>query len=160
MNRHYRAAPAAWIFIGGISNFPWLFVWADSVHGFIVTDWLFAILLSCMGLVWLFRFRITITQTELIFRSLMHGTQRVKHGEIKKIHLAWKLWRTTRPPFRLVVERRDDKKPMEINAKVFSREAIDAVLDLGARVAEADDDGLRDGIIMKSLRDGRRRHDK
>lgn len=48
-------------------------------------------------------------------------------------------------------------KGLDINAKVFSRAAIDAVLDLGAHVAEADDGGLRGGIVLKSLRDWKQR---
>jgi hypothetical protein len=60
---------------------------------------------------------------------------------------------------RLVIEPRDnsDAREMDINAKVFSREAIDALLDLGARVAEVDDGGLRDGIVMRSLRGWKKR---
>jgi hypothetical protein len=30
---NYRADLPAWIFVGGLSNFPWLIVWADAVHG-------------------------------------------------------------------------------------------------------------------------------
>jgi hypothetical protein len=59
----------------------------------------------------------------------------------------------------LIVEPREGKKMKElaINAKVFSRAAIDAVLDVGAQVAKSDDGGLRDGIVLKTLRDWKRR---
>lgn len=156
----YRADLPAWIFIGGLSCFPWLIVWANAMHGI---DWVslsIAIIVSGLCLAWLISFRIVITQTELIFRSLFRGRQSIKHDEIKKVRLAWKFWRTRKGPLRLIVEPRDGgniKKELDINAKVFSRAAIDAVLDLGARVAEADDGGLRDGIVLKSIRDWKQR---
>jgi hypothetical protein len=56
---------------------------------------------------------------------------------------------------RVIVESHDGNKRLDINAKVFSRVAIDAVLDFGKRVAEADDGGLLEGIVLKTLR-GRR----
>ncbi len=61
---------------------------------------------------------------------------------------------------RLVIEPRDDSgvRELDINAKVFPRAAIDAVLDLGARVAEADDGELRDGIVMRTLREWKQDH--
>jgi hypothetical protein len=68
--KQFRADLPAWIFIGGLSNFPWLIVWADAVHGFRLMDWLVAITTSGFALAWLFSFRIIITPTELIFRSL------------------------------------------------------------------------------------------
>jgi hypothetical protein len=60
---------------------------------------------------------------------------------------------------RLIVEPREgiQKRELDINAKVFSRAAINAILDLGARVAEADDGGLREGIVLKTLRGWKRR---
>lgn len=155
MIKQYRADLPAWIFIGGLTFFPWLIVWADSVNGFNLTGWLFATFTSAYGFTWLISFQIVITPTELIFRSLFQGRQSIKFDEIKKVRLAWKLWRTGKGPWRLVVEPRENsarKKALDINAKVFSRAAIDAVLDLGARVAETDDGGLRDGIVMKALR--------
>ena len=64
-----------------------------------------------------------------------------------------------RGPMRLIIEPRENSKvhQLDINAKVFSQKAIDAVLELGARVAEADDGGLRDGIVLKSLRGWKQR---
>jgi hypothetical protein len=155
--KQFRADLPAWIFIGGLSNFPWLIVWADAVHGFRPTDWLVAIAISGFALTWLFSFRIIITPTELIFRSLFQGKQRIKHDEIKKVRLAWKFWRSRKSPLRLIVESREGNKELSINAKVFSRAAIDAVLDLGKRVGEADDGGLLDGIVLKTLRDQKQR---
>lgn len=155
----YRADLPAWIFIGGLSIFPWLIVWADAVHGIDLTALAVAIIASVFGFAWLISFRIVITPTELIFRSLFRGKQSIGHDEIKKVRLSWKLWRSRKSPMRLIVEPREggQKRELDINAKVFSRAAIDAVLDLGARVAEADDGGLRDGIVSKSLRDWKQR---
>jgi hypothetical protein len=156
----YRADLPVWILIGGLSCFPWLIVWVNAMHGI---DWVslsVAFIISGFCFAWLISFRIVITKTELIFRSLFRGNQRIKHDEIKKVRLAWKFWRTRKGPLRLIVEPREDsemKKQLDINAKVFSRAAIDAVLDLGARVAEADDGGLRDGIILKTWHDSKKR---
>jgi hypothetical protein len=155
--KKFRADLPAWIFIGGLSNFPWLIVWADAIHGFRLIDCFVAMAASGFALAWLFSFRIIITPTELIFRSLFRGKQRIKHDEIKKVRLAWKFWRSRKSPSRLIVEPRAGNKGLDINAKVFSRAAIVAVLDLGKRVAEADDGGLLDGIVLKTLQDRRHR---
>jgi hypothetical protein len=156
----YRATLPAWIFVGGISCFPWLIVWADAVHGVDLVALSIAIAVSGFGFAWLACFCITITPTELIFRSLFRGSCSLKYNDIKKVRLAWKLWRSRKGPLSLIVEPHEDsqKKVLDINAKVFSREAIDAVLDLGARVAEADDGGLRDGIVLKTLHDRKHRN--
>ena len=155
----YRADFPAWIFIGGLSLFPWLIVWADAVHGVDFTALAVAVITSGFGFAWLISFRILITPTELVFRSLFRGRQSIKHGEIKKVRLSWKLWRSRKSPMRLIVEPREgiQKRELDINAKVFSRAAINAILDLGARVAEADDGGLREGIVLKTLRGWKRR---
>ena len=156
MTTRYRADLPAWIFIGGLSCFPWLIVWADSVHGFLLVDWLFALAVSGFGFAWLFSFRIVITPAKICFRSLFRGQQSIRHDQIQKVQLAWKLWNRTRGPLQLVIEpRTTEGRKLSINAKVFSKAAIDAVLDLGARVAEADDGGLRDGVVMRTLRERR-----
>jgi len=153
MTTRYRADLPAWIFIGGLSCFPWLIVWADSVHGLRLSDWLFALIISGLGFAWLFSFRIVIAPTEISFRSLFHGQRSIRHDQIQKVQLTWNFWNRTRGPLQLVIKpRTDDVREMSINAKIFSKAAIDAVLDLGARVAEVDDGGLRDGIVMRTLR--------
>jgi hypothetical protein len=155
----YRADLPAWIFIGGLSLFPWLIVWADATHGVDFVALAVAIVASSFGFAWLVSFRIVVTPTELIFRSLFRGKQSIKHDEIKKVRLSWKLWRSRKSPMRLIVEPREgiQKRELDINAKVFSRAAINAILDLGARVAEADDGGLREGIVLKTLRGWKQR---
>ena len=155
----FRADLPAWILIGGLSCLPWLIVWANATHGIDWASLSIALLVSGFCFAWLISFRIVISQTELSFRSLFQGKQTIKHDEIGKVRLAWKLWRTRRGPLRLIVELREGKKiaELDISAKVFSRAAIDAVLDLGARVAEADDGGLREGIVLKSVHDWKKR---
>ena len=155
MITHYRADFPAWMFIGGLSCFPWLIVWADSVHGFRLTDWLIAIAVSGFGFAWLFSFRIVITPTEIRFRSLFRGQQSIRHDQIQKVQLTWNLQSRTRGPLQLIIEPRSSSSlhELSINAKVFSKAAIAAVLDLGARVAEADDGGLRDGVVLRTLRE-------
>ena len=155
----FRADLPAWILIGGLSCLPWLIVWANATHGIDWSSLLIALLVSGFCFAWLTSFRIVITQTELSFRSLFQGKQTIKHDEIRKVRLAWKLWRARKGPLRLIVELREGNRigELDINAKVFSRAAIDAVLHLGARVAEADDGGLREGIALKSVRDWKKR---
>lgn len=158
----YRADLPAWILIGGLSCFLWLIAWTDATHGIDLMSLSIAFIVSAFCFAWLVSFRIVITQNELVFRSLFRGKQSIKHDEIKKVRLAWKFWQTKKGPLRLIVEAREGcgvKRQLDINAKVFSRAAIDAVLDLGARVAEADDGGLRDGIVLKSL-SGWKKHKK
>ena len=60
---------------------------------------------------------------------------------------------------RLVIELREGSaaQRLEINAKVFSRAAIQDLIALGARVSQADDGGLLDGVVMKNLRAMRRK---
>jgi hypothetical protein len=161
IEKTYRPDLPAWIFIGGLSLFPWLIVWADAVHGVEREGLAIAIITSCFGFAYLISLRIVITPTELAFRNLFRGNQRIKHSEIKRLRLAW-IRRSGKGPLRLFVEPREGslKKEMDINAKVFSRKAIRAVLDLGARVAEAEDGGLQDGIVMKYVRDWKKRERK
>ena len=160
MTTHHRADLPAWIFIGGLSCFPWLIVWVDSVHGFRLVNWLVALAVSGLAFGWLSSFRIVITPTEVRFRSLFRGQQSIRHDQIQKVRLAWSFQSRTRGPMRLIIEPRDGSglRQFDINAKVFSRAAIDAVLDFGARVAEADDGRLRDGVVLRTLRQRKKKN--
>jgi hypothetical protein len=160
--KQYRADLPAWIFIGGLCSFPWLIVWADAGHGIHLTGVLVAGIVSGYSLAWLGSFKIVITPTELVFRSLFRGKRSIKHNEIKIVRLEWKFWRARKGPLRLVVEPKEptDARKLDINAKVFSRAAIDAVLELGSRVAKADDGGLREGIVLKSWRSWKQSREK
>ncbi len=162
MNIRYRADLPAWIFVGGLSCLPWLVVWGSALRGIAVTGLLVAVVVSGFAFAWLLSFRIILTPTEVLFRSLFRGQQSIRHDQIKRVRLAWSLQRRTRGPMRLTVEPRDGSgaRELDINAKVFSRAAIDAVLDLGARVAESDDGGLRDGVTMRTLREWKEHHKK
>jgi hypothetical protein len=157
MNAQYRADFPAWVFIGGLSCFPWLILWINS-HGRIdVVALLVAVGVSGFALAWLSSFKIVLTPTEVVFRSLFRGRHSLRHDEIGIVRLAWNL-RSARGPLRLVVEPRDDGvRALEINAKVFSKTAIDAVLELGGKVAQADDGGLRDGVVARSVRQWKER---
>lgn len=151
--KKYRADLPAWIFIGGLSSFPWFIFWVNSARGIDLTALAIAIATSGFGFIWLFSFRIIITPTEINFRSLFRGEQALKIDEIKTVRLVWKFWQARKGPLRMLVEPRDRNAAhlLEINAKVFSKKAIDAVLELGAHVGEADDGGLRDGIVLKKF---------
>jgi hypothetical protein len=94
-------------------------------------------------IVWLAAFRIEITDTELVFRALIGGTRRIHHSDISKISLRFDLsgWGG---PLRLWVQPKSRTvAKFSINAKVFDRDAIRAVLDLGEQVATSNPDGRR-----------------
>jgi hypothetical protein len=156
MNKRYRADFPAWILFGGLSLFPWLIVWLNSARGLDIKSLLVAAILSGLAFAFLGSFKIMITPTELVFRSLFRGSQIIKHHDIKAVRLDWRFG-GTKGPLRLVVESREgtNMERLDINAKFFSRAAIDDVLALGSRVGEADDNGLRDGVVLKTLRSSR-----
>jgi hypothetical protein len=103
-------------------------------------------------LIWAATFRIEITETELVFRSLIGGTKRVAHMDIEKIRLGIDL-SGRGGILRLFVKTKNrGAREISINAKVFRSEAVRAVLDLGRRVATAEDGGLEEGIVAKGVR--------
>ncbi len=119
--------------------------------------WQVAVMFGCalvFVIIWLAVFEIRFDQEELIFRDLFSGTRRIKLTDIQKIRLAWKWGKDNRGPLRLIVEPSPHSglQPFAINAKVFSREAVQSVLNLGARVASAEDGGLIDGVVKKLYR--------
>ena len=67
--------------------FPWLIVWANAVHGFDIKSAFAAVLVSGLVFAWLGSFKIVITPTELVFRSLFRGRQTIKHDNIKAVRL-------------------------------------------------------------------------
>jgi hypothetical protein len=160
MNTRYRADLPAWIFIGGLSCLPWLIVWLNWWRKIDVPALMFAVSSSGLAFAWLFSFRITLTPSEVRFRSRFSGQQSIRLEQIQRVRLAWTLRRGMRGPLRLVIEPRPGSavRELDINAKVFSREAVAAVLELGSRVAESDDGGLRDGVVMKELKKWKRPH--
>lgn len=102
-------------------------------------------------LVWAATFRIEITDTELVFRSLIGGTKRMGRSDIKNIRLGIDL-SGRGGILRLFVEpKRRNAREMSINAKVFTSEAVRAVLALGT-AATVDLGGLEDGVVTKARR--------
>jgi hypothetical protein len=102
-------------------------------------------------LYWLHRFEVLISDDELIFRSLF-GERRMRRDDIAMVRLGFDM-SSGGGPLRLIVQSKNepDVKAMSINAKVLSREAICAVLDLGSRVSPSDG-GLEDGVVMRVVR--------
>ena len=163
MTQHYRADFPAWIFVSVVSLLPWLAVLGSTVHGGVdVTGLALAAGVSAFSFGWLSSFRITLKPNEIVFRSLFGGRQSIPHGQVKRVRLAYSAGSSTRGPWRLVVEpqKSSGAEELNINAKVFSKAAINAVLDVGRRIAEADDGGLLDGIVVKKVRDSKRRKRK
>jgi hypothetical protein len=159
MIRRYGADVPAWILFGLLASLPWLVVWHSVVRNRLdIGTLLVALALSGFVLAWLLSFRITLTPTEVVFRSLFAGRKSICQTQIEDVRLTLNFGSNTQGPLRLVITPRKDSGAQElnINAKVFSRAAINAVLDVGRRVAKADDGGLRDGIVVKALRERRR----
>lgn len=158
-NTRYRAHLPVWLLFGGLSCLLWLVVWGSSSHGLDITGFAVALTVSGFILAWLLSFRIVLTETEVQFRSLFRGRESIRHDQIKKVRLTWSLRWRARGPMRLVIEPRDGSSggELSVNAKVFSRAAIEAVLAVGARVADVDDGGLRDGVVLRAVRKWKQR---
>ena len=154
MTKQYRACLSAWIIFGTLSLLSWSIVWVNWGHASILKNAAIPLIVSGAVIVWLTGYRITITPTELFYRNSF-GTQSIRHDQIKKVRLK-RVPNTRGPPSpQLIVEPRPGSgaKEMSINVKVFPKAAVIAVLDLGKQVAEADDGGLLDGIVVKTLRE-------
>lgn len=112
------------------------------------------VVLSVYGcsLAWLRSFLIRIERDQLVFRSLFRGTKAVAVEDIKSVELKFEFGGGG-GPLKLVVESRElpGEPALMINAKVFSQEAIETVLDFGNRVARADSHSLKDGVVWKLL---------
>jgi hypothetical protein len=154
MIKQYRTCLSTWIIFGTLSLLSWSIVWVNWGHAGILKNAAIPLIVSGAVIIWLTSYRITITPTELRYRNLF-GSRSIRRDQIKMVRLQ-RVSNTRGPPSpQLVVEPRPDSgaKDMIINAKVFSKAAVIAVLDLGKRVAESDDGGLLDGIVMKTLRE-------
>lgn len=154
MRRVFRAdlhTYVAMTFIGGVPTVygTWVALQKPAAWELTVVAAAFYVFL----LVWTGTFRIEITDTELLFRSIIGGTKRIAHGEIQKIRLGID-FSGRGGILRLCVTTRNAEE-LSINAKVFSREAVRAVLDLGERVASADSGGLQNGVVARAS--GKRR---
>jgi len=154
MNKRYSVDLPSWIFIGGLSCGALLIAYADvSASGGLDALAVSLILVSLLGFAWLLSFQIELTPSEIIFRSLFRGRRSIRNDQIKKVSLTCDFRRRTSGPLQLIVEPRDHAiSQLRINAKVFPIAAIDAVLERGASVAEADDGGLREGVFLPVFR--------
>lgn len=153
MTKQYRTCLSTWIIFGTLSLLPWLIVWVNWGHTSILKNAAIPLIVSGVVIGCLASYRITITPSELYFRSLM-GTRSIRHDQIKKVQLVWITTNKGRGR-QLVIEplAGSGAKEMRINPKTFSKAAVIAVLDLGKRVAESDDGGLLDGVVMKAIRE-------
>jgi len=154
MNKRYGVDLPSWIFIVGLSCGALLIAYADvSASGSLDALAVSLILVSLLGFAWLLSFQIELTPSEIIFRSLFRGRRSIRNDQIKKVSLTCDFRRRTSGPLQLIVEPRDHSiQQLRINAKVFPIAAIDAVLERGASVAEADDGGLREGVFLPVFR--------
>ena len=70
MSKQFRSDLPAWVLFGGLVGFLWLIVWVNAAHGIDWPSLSIASVVSTFAFAWLISFRIVITPTELIFRSL------------------------------------------------------------------------------------------
>jgi hypothetical protein len=154
VNTRYHADLPAWIAIGGISCLVLLLAYLDVFQSGKLTGYtILFVAASLLGFAWLLSFQIVLTPDEVIFRSLFRSRRALRNEEIKKVLLTHDFRRRREGPWQLIVEPRDHSMPdLRINAKVFPWAAIDAVLNRGAEVAEADDGGLREGVYLPIFR--------
>ncbi|SRR6266508_6787334 len=152
--QNFRAGRHAYIVLSilfgvfiAMSAYAWLYIHESFWKALMLWGGAYVI-----TLVWLRAFKVTISESELIFRSLFRE-RRIRHEEIEMIRLGFDLSHGG-GPLRLFVEpKKQASAPiMSINAKVLPREAIRAVLELGSRVARSDSGGLEDGIVMRAVR--------
>jgi hypothetical protein len=87
---------------------------------------------------WLRRFALEVTETHLRYRTLW-SERAVVRTDIRKVSLGHSYGTYFGPVVRLTIDLADPGvPPLVINAKVFSREAVRAVLSLDPRTAEND----------------------
>ena len=133
MTRVYRAAMSTYIVFGIIFGIPGVLMasrWRDSGARGIVAIVAAA---AAFCFLWIARFRIVITEETLYFRSLF-ASSHVPRRAIRAARVCVRPSRTA-GPLRLVVNY-DGGGEIDINAKVFPREAIAAVLALAPDAAQ------------------------
>lgn len=155
--RRFRVAVSSYVVLGGIFGAMFAFTMYATffTHPSFWKAAASAGVVLIFVLIWLAAFEIRISDDELRLRSLFGGVKRISHDDIRNVRLGFDL-RSNGGPLRLFIEPKINNIPtISINAKVFSREAIRAVLDLGARVATVDAGGLEDGVVARAGRTGR-----
>ena len=102
-------------------------------------------------ILWLAALEIRITEDELVFRSLFGGVRRARLSDIRRVRVGFDLGKHG-GPLRLIVELRDRSLPtMSINEKVFTLEAIRAVLDLAEDGGTEDSRELDEGVVKRAV---------
>jgi hypothetical protein len=78
------------------------------------------------GAAWVASFEIVLAPD-----SLFSGRRTIRRSDIMGVRFAWEIGNGLQGPLRVVIEPRSaGQRSLSINAKVFSREAISAVVDL------------------------------
>ncbi|MEY2429050.1 MAG: hypothetical protein QOJ40_1935 [Verrucomicrobiota bacterium] len=135
MNRQYRATAAAYLVIAGLpTSILGLALWGNSGVNPDKTILVILIAVSGSTFAWVAGYQIIITPTLVVFRTLF-GRRSISVGEIGKIHLVWlspfgrQIRDAIKAPLRLVIEPNafSSTRPLDINAKVFPRDAINAI---------------------------------
>jgi hypothetical protein len=161
-DERFRADLPAHVFALGLSSF---FAILLAVIGFFepklwmtVRETTIGVVICAVAFAWVRRFEIRITETELVFRSLFGGTERMTIEDVGKAELKWETGTGLQGPLRLVITptKLSSQNRISINAKVFSRKAVVSVLDIARRNAQAGDSALLDGIVMRAAWNRRR----
>jgi len=156
--RRFRADVGGYFFALGLSSFFGVvfvilgfrehrLLMAGCEVSIAVAMWTFATL-------WITRFEIQIGNGEVVFSSLFGGRTAIPIVAIAKAELKWEVGNGMQGPLRLIVtpQRGSGFHRLSINAKVFSRDAIKAALDVAKIHGSADDGDLLEGVVMRAAR--------
>lgn len=102
--------------------------------------------------IWLARFEIRVSHDSVTFTSLLGGSKSILISEIARVTLLANL-QSFSGPLRLRIEPKAGAglRALEINAKVFSAEAVRVLLDLGDAVGVSDSGGLEQGMVKRAM---------
>jgi hypothetical protein len=104
------------------------------------------LLLAGLTVAWLRAFRIEVTPSSLIYRTLLHA-RKVALSDIVAVRLSMEPLKEARgPTVRLELTLTGDQPPLVMNAKVFSREAVRTVRSLAPA---ADGSGPFDALLPR-----------
>lgn len=126
--RTYRAAPSAYLVFAGIC-LALEVLWFGAAWKSGAVTWAPVLLIAGVyvaSVVWLTRFRLTLEPDALLLRLPFRAERRVPLAELASLTFDA---RPSEPPFTLVLRLRDGAE-LRLNAKLFTREAVQSLLAL------------------------------
>lgn len=74
--------------------------------------------------VWIARFRITVSDLELSYRTLLAGVRTARLSDVVSVETQVGIRAPFSPPFRVVIKTRTPDRPIVINMKVFKKRDV------------------------------------